>query len=205
MAPRKAAAQKADINLTLSIEDQAGRNVKLQMGDTSVTLPKKKLLRVVFNEILGHEAVEEVHRAPRVDSAHVIGRAGLITPPLGQEWSDQGGVFVGTIFDPKNGDYHLIVGPEMDSEGKWQNAVDWAKTLIVAGHNDFDLPNKREGRFLQCNGKHLFQDKWYWLGEQYAGGSDYAWAQLFESGNQDYWTKRDYEFRARAVRRVPIQ
>lgn len=203
MAQRTRAAQKkkGEITFKLDLEDQPNSNVKLQMGDTVVSLPKKKLLRVVFNEILGGEP------APPMDGAaeFVRSSSALIPPALGQYWPEQGGVYVGTIFNPEvDGiDYHLIVGPEMDGEKNWKDSLAWAKGLKVDKHNDFDLPNKREGRFLQCNGKHLFKDKWHWLSEQHAGDSGFAWAQDFEGGGQNDCSKGD-DCRARAVRRVPI-
>lgn len=202
MAARTQTAQKkkGDIIFKLDLEDQSSSNVKLQMGDTVVTLPKRKLLRVVFDEILGRES------APAHVVSDFVARSSSapVPPALGMYWPGQGGDYIGTVFNPDGADYHLIVGPEMDGEKKHKDAMDWAKGLKVDGHNDFDLPNRREGRFLQCNGKHLFKDKWHWLSEQHAGDSGCAWAQDFENGLQYYWPK-DLTFRARAVRRVPIR
>lgn len=201
MTTKKAAALKnADIDLKLTIEDQAGKNVRLQMGDVAAILPKKKLLRVIFNEILGGELSPTAHF-----SARLGGQSSLIhmPPALGEYWEGQGGDYVGTVFNPDGADYYLIVGPEYDGKDKWKALLDWAKGLNLSGHKDFDLPNRREGRFLQCNAKHLFKEEYYWLSEQSAGISDYAWAQGFAGGSQGLWRKDDAS-RARAVRRVPI-
>ncbi|MNO06940.1 hypothetical protein D3C81_2289320 [compost metagenome] len=49
-----------------------------------------------------------------------------------------------------------------------------------------------------------FKRDWYWSNTQYAGYSGYAWGQYFDDGGQNSYPKY-YEFRARAVRRIPAQ
>jgi hypothetical protein len=49
-----------------------------------------------------------------------------------------------------------------------------------------------------------FEADWYWTSTQCAGVAQSAWVQGFYGGDQDI-TRKGYELRARAVRRVPIE
>lgn len=123
---------------------------------------------------------------------------------LGHAWPGQGGVFVGTVRGQDGApDYHLIVGPEMDGEGAWKKCVAWAKKLIVEGFNDFTLPDRREMRFLVCQGEGLFKPEWYWTSTQGPDDSSYAYIQYFGYGHQN-WLRKSNRYRARAVRRINI-
>lgn len=127
----------------------------------------------------------------------------MTTPRLGDMWHGQAGHFVGSVFVPDANPYHLIVGPEMEDEADYKHGMDWAKGLSIDGHSDFDLPNRREGRFLQCQAKQLFKDKWYWLSEQHTGDRLSAWAQYFADGHQT-GIRKACKLGVRAVRRIPI-
>lgn len=59
------------------------------------------------------------------------------------------------------------------------------------------LPEFQEG------GAEAFTDTWYWTSTQYAGGVACAWYQYFSNGTQTSGHK-DYDLRARAVRRLKI-
>lgn len=126
-------------------------------------------------------------------------------PRIGQHWPAQGGHFAGIVAG-ENGapDYLLIVGPEAPEELKWQQAIDWAAQLAIDGHIDFTLPNRRDQAVAYGNCKSLFQNGWYWSGEQSAGDAGYAWCQTFDYGYQDIYRKLS-SLRARAVRRLAIQ
>jgi hypothetical protein len=65
----------------------------------------------------------------------------------------------------------------------------------------FPLQTKVEA-FI-TGGAEAFADNYYWTSTQHAGYADYAWCQFFEYGGQSYYRK-DYEHRARAVRRLAI-
>ena len=109
-----------------------------------------------------------------------------------------GEVYAGLILG-QNGeaDYHLILLPgEAES-------VTWAKAKAFAKKAGGTLPDRRELRLLWVNAKQEFQPNWYWSSEQHASYSDCAWMQLFLSGGQDF-DRKDFTFRARAVRRLPI-
>jgi len=99
--------------------------------------------------------------------------------------------------------YLLIVGPEHPDYLTWTKAGEWAAAQSVNGHTDFVLPNRREGAALFDRVQSIFKPSWYWLSEQHAGRSDYAWVQNFGSGNQDDWRKGGND-RVRAVRRSVI-
>lgn len=113
-----------------------------------------------------------------------------------------GGVFAGIVYDRGKPEV-LIVGPEFQGEGDWDTVTAWAKGLNVEGCTDFFIPLRSHGRILQANISQLFQPSLYWLGEQHASHSDYAWTQDFDHGTQYYWTK-GRKRRARAVRRLAI-
>jgi hypothetical protein len=127
-------------------------------------------------------------------------------PPVGAYWPGQGGKFRG-ICRGQSGqsDYLLIEHVDELPVGNWQSAIKAAAAIEVDGHNDFSLPNRSESALLYANAKdeHLTDD-WYWTSEQHASDPDYAWLQVFSYGFQDFYRKDDY-YRARAVRRIPIQ
>jgi hypothetical protein len=95
--------------------------------------------------------------------------------------------------------YHLVLLPEDKEGGKWQAAMDWAKS--IGG----ELPTRREQSLLYANLKEEFQESYYWSGVSHASTGDYAWCQYFLTGYQDYYDKDYYYCRARAVRRLVIE
>lgn len=95
-------------------------------------------------------------------------------------------------------DHHLILLPGEAEGATFAGAQEFAK---LAGG---DLPTRREQSLLFANCKEEFQPRWYWSGEQHATDSDYAWVQHFNHGFQHLWLKV-YGYRARAVRRIPIE
>lgn len=125
-------------------------------------------------------------------------------PRIGAEVVEMGGVFAG-VARGANGapDYYLIVGPTAPSTLEWQKAIDWAEGVEAHGFDDFTLPTRKEQALMFANLPELFEKEWYWSSEQLASLSYYAWAQIFYDGFQSYSLKV-YDFRARAVRRVPI-
>ncbi len=56
---------------------------------------------------------------------------------------------------------------------------------------------------FQAGGAEAFAEAWYWTSTQSASYCTYAWAQSFTSGLQSY-SRKDDEFRARAVRSIPL-
>ncbi|KWR88886.1 hypothetical protein RM96_18020 [Cupriavidus sp. IDO] len=66
-----------------------------------------------------------------------------------------------------------------------------------------DSPAQTAATAFQEGGAEAFEEAWYWSSTQYAGFSSHAWGQLFGDGYQ-YDNRKDFEFRARAVRRLTI-
>ena len=100
----------------------------------------------------------------------------------------------------KNGapDYHLILIGGEAIKVNFREAQDFAK------QSGGELPTRREQALLYSNLKEEFTANWYWSGELFASGSDYAWYQTFSNGSQGHDRIR-YELRARAIRRVIIE
>ena len=116
----------------------------------------------------------------------------LQLPPLAE-----GETYIGAIGDTSGEVYHLILLPGDNDDANWQTQMDWAKS--IGG----DLPNRIEQAMLWANHRDQFQKDWYWSNEQHHSESGLAWYQNFSTGYQDGYHK-DYELRARAVRRLPI-
>jgi len=94
--------------------------------------------------------------------------------------------------------YHLILLPG-DAEGLTHEAA-----LKWAADAGGELPSRREQALLYANLKSEFKETWYWSAQLHESDPDYAWYQNFSYGNQ-YSGLRNYELRARAVRRLIIQ
>jgi hypothetical protein len=123
---------------------------------------------------------------------------------IGQVKKGTGGVFAGIVRGRDGApDYYLIVGPDLGALN-WDDAKKAAAAVTVDGHKDFELPYRTEQAIMYGNVPELFEKRWYWSQEQSAGYESRAWAQYFSFGLQDWHLKCD-GFRARAVRRVPIE
>jgi hypothetical protein len=147
------------------------------------------------------EVREYIDELRRIDSL----TADLNVPAIGSEWPEQGGHFAGAMLGADGEpDYLLIVGPECDGYRTWDGAKEWVASQVVGGHHDFELPTRRESAALFERVRSLFQRSWYWTSEQHAVYAYGAWGQHFGDGDQLNWLK-DYGFRVRAVRRVPIR
>ena len=118
-------------------------------------------------------------------------------PRIGGAW--YGGIYAG-VARGEGGvpDHYLIVLDEAPERLKWQPALDWARGLGL------EIPTRRELALCYLNVRELFQNTWYWSSTQYAGYEASAWCQNFDNGNQ-YDGRKGLEFRARAVRRLPIE
>lgn len=114
-----------------------------------------------------------------------------ITTP---ELSD-GEIYAGAIINPDGSGHHIILLPGDNDDANWQAQINWA--MSIGG----DLPSRPELAHLYAQLKQEFKPEWYWSNEQHASVSDAAWVQNFDNGNQ-YGNRKDYDFRARAVRRV---
>ncbi|QLG87669.1 DUF1566 domain-containing protein [Chitinibacter bivalviorum] len=109
----------------------------------------------------------------------------------------EGESYAGIMIGDNGESYHLINTSHQLEAATWKEAMGWAKELGLA------LPNRKEARLQWVNTQSDFEEDWYWTAEEYASGSGCAWTQEFDYGGQSFSLKT-YEFRARAVRRLPI-
>ncbi|MCH4575711.1 DUF1566 domain-containing protein [Achromobacter xylosoxidans] len=124
-------------------------------------------------------------------------------PAIGQEWPEQGGIYIGSrLIDGAT--HHVIIpgGKEfdlVDVEFKdLASAV--AERGEVNGHDDWRAPDQEDMMLAYINAAGLFEkDDWYWTNTPY--GSYGAWAVYFENGDVYFWY-RSYEFRVRPVRSI---
>jgi hypothetical protein len=164
-------------------------------------------MQIVISGLDGKSLLEAFvsHLQGRIhDGKVVFFKEPCAAPKLGEYWPGQGGIYAGDIRG-RDGrpNARLIVGPEIDGELKWKKAMDAAAKIEVEGHSDFSLPYREEQALMFANVPELFKKEWYWSQEQCAGRAVCAWAQGFRYGGQD-WGHKGRDFRARAVRRVPI-
>ena len=102
------------------------------------------------------------------------------------------------VVDGKFSHWLILLPVTIDKDLKWQEAVDWAKS--VGG----ELPTRFESALLYANVRdQIDQDYWYWTATQHASAPSWAWSQYFDYGKQNYYRK-DGHRRACAVRRVPF-
>lgn len=93
--------------------------------------------------------------------------------------------------------HHVILLPG-EFEGDWNASMAWAK------ERGCDLPSRLEQSLLWASLKDQLKDKWYWSREQHASYPACAGFQSFYGGGQGDGPKGN-DYRARAVRRLPIQ
>lgn len=124
-------------------------------------------------------------------------------PAIGQEWPEQGGVFIGSrLIDGVT--HHIVIPGGMEFDlvdvefDKQASAI--ADRGEVNGHSDWRAPDQEDMMLAYINVPDLFdKDDWYWTAKPY--GSFYAWAVNFEPGSVRGWDRGD-EFRVRPVRSI---
>ena len=155
------------------------------------------------------------------------------TPAIGEYWERQGGIYVG-MGRGYNGsrDYCLILptdakaifnkrilgtyGIDVPNAGSDHDGP--ANTIALAGagselckeiialeiegHKDFYLMSRTDAQLCWANVPEQFEKEWYLTSTQYSSG--YAWDQGFRNGYTDNYIK-EFEARARACRRLPIE
>jgi hypothetical protein len=168
--------------------------VALEVAGAKVTLSAKVLAELWIDKVRG-------------DTEQAIVTELLRPPRIGAEW--EGGIYMGIVrgagdllysdrMGGYEGDYHLVDLGEAPERMGWVEALAWAK------EKGGDLPRRHEQAILFGNrGKDQFKNEWYWSNAQSEGDSSYAWSQGFVDGYQ-YDDRKDTDYRARAVRRVPI-
>lgn len=125
------------------------------------------------------------------------------TPAIGQEWPEQGGIFIGSrLIDGAL--HHLVIpgGKEFDlADVEFEQLASAINERgEVNGHSDWRAPDQEDMMLAYINVPDLFdKDDWYWTNKPY--GSGFAWAVDFEYGGVYYWSRYD-EFRGRPVRSI---
>ena len=158
-------------------------DVSIRIGDATVSIPGELAVMAYLRQML-----DEHRPQPFPFDA--------VQPPrVGAPW--EGGIYAGLTVH-ENEPMALVLLPGEKEDIGWEKAKAWA------AEQGGELPSRVDQLILFKNLKSEFKDAWYWSGEQYAGGSGYAWGQGFGDGGQGGWRKVN-GFRARAVRRLPIQ
>ena len=124
-------------------------------------------------------------------------------PAIGQEWPEQGGIYIGSrLIDGTT--HHVIIpgGKEFDLIDVEFKDLSSAVTERgeVNGHADWRAPDQEDMMLAYINVPHLFdKDDWYWTNKP--SGSCYAWAVHFGDGYVSDWCRIN-EFRVRPVRSI---
>lgn len=105
--------------------------------------------------------------------------------------------YIGAIIGADGKGNHVILLPG-DESGNWKDM------LASAKKRGGDLPDRVEQALLFRDHRDEFKRNWYWSNTPYAGDAGYAWGQYFTYGYQ-FYNYVSYNYRARAVRRVPVQ
>jgi hypothetical protein len=154
-----------------------------------------------------------------------------ITPPLGQVWPGQGGIYVATVpamlglparhliasseetklrFGPTSRD---IAGAKSHGDGiantlalladaEKHPAARWCADYRADGHSDFHLPSRFDLLMAFLQAREAFnEDGWYWSSTQFSRAS--AFVQGFAYGLSG-WDGKDDEHRVRAFRWIHL-
>lgn len=166
------------------------------LGNTQVKVAGDQAARDFIAKVIAPNS-------PPTITIKTVGRVKRLAPAIGAQW--EGGIYAG-IMRGRDGapDYYLIVGDELTGKG----GMSWNAAMALFSQSgkgeDWSLPFRKEQALCFANVPELFEQKAYWSCEPYAGGDASAWYQSFHLGTQSHWRK-DYEFRARAVRRIVIE
>jgi hypothetical protein len=153
--------------------------------ETRMPAPTLQAIEAKFSEIGAMIAALKQTSAPTTYTL----RAAQISLAPGEQYA---GLLLSDDGWPK---HHLVLLPDRAEEITWTDAVQWAK------NEGGELPSRREQALLFANLKDQFEAAWYWSSESHEKDGSSAWTQTFDFGTQ-YYTRKSYEGRARAVRRV---
>lgn len=102
------------------------------------------------------------------------------------------------VIDENGAVTHTVLLPGDADPAPWEAQMAWAKS--IGG----DLPSRTEQAIAFASMPEEFERDWYWSNQQYSSVSGCAWSQRFYNGGQ-IGTHKNFEIRARAVRRLVIQ
>ena len=152
--------------------------MELSVNGIDITVPTSTIEQIVRERLAG-------------DRVQTFTRDGL--PSIGAAY--HGGLYAGlTIFDDEP---HALVLLPGDFSGNWKAALAWAD------QEDGMLPSRFDALVFFKNLKAEFKPEWYWTSEPYASDASCAWMQGFSGGYQ-YCSHVVTNYRARAVRRIPL-
>ncbi|MBN9640394.1 MAG: DUF1566 domain-containing protein [Achromobacter sp.] len=124
-------------------------------------------------------------------------------PVIGQEWPEQGGIYIGSrlIYGAM---HHVVIPGSKEFDLVDVEFKDLASAVTergeVNGHADWRAPDQEDMMLAYINVPDLFEKgDWYWTNKPH--GSCNAWAVHFEGGYVDRWF-RGFEFRVRPVRSI---
>ena len=100
--------------------------------------------------------------------------------------------YITSIMQPDGRMRHAFLLPG-EAKKNWKDGMAWAK------EQGGDLPDRIVDAFLKTHMPEEFKQEAYWMNEQHAGSSLFAWYQSFLNGFQFTSTKDD-ELLVRAVR-----
>lgn len=129
---------------------------------------------------------------------------GHMQPPFGPtlrigDKAVDGSLYMGNVRNDDGIEYRIWDLDEAPERLNHADATKWAES------KGGSLPTRREQSVMFGNrGEGQYKPEWYWSSEQYAGVEAYACVQFFGDGYQGSGPKSD-DYRARAVRREPIQ
>lgn len=150
-------------------------SITFEIGSAQLTVPKQDLLEAYITKTLG--------------AIPLASKQGISLAP--------GETYIGSITNADGTGHHIVLLPGY-VEKSWEEAMCWAAS--IGG----DLPNRIEQAMLYANHAERFEKRAYWSNQKHATDVGFAWYQYFDYGYQTFSTQ-DYELRAVAVRRLPIQ
>ncbi|URF02827.1 DUF1566 domain-containing protein [Cupriavidus campinensis] len=160
---------------------QVVESVSVEVAGAQVTIPKETVVKAWLANVMAAAA-------PAAALPETLTLGDLRPGEL------YAGLILGNDGEPG---HHLILLPGDAEDKTWEQAKEWAGS--VGG----ELPTRREQSLLFANLGDEFESAWYWSGTPAESHSYLAWVQSFGNGVQNYYHK-NYEFRARAVRRLPL-
>lgn len=170
-------------------EDKPLRRVPLDIDGMVITVSAEDVVRLFLDRLRASTAPQVV-RVPSIR--------------IGAPWPEHGGIYAGIVRGAEGEpDHHLILAEEAHEALPWSDAMAWAKSLTIDGHNDYTLPKRKEQAVLFGQVPERFEKEWYWSCEEHSNTA-YAWCQYFDHGSQHDYYKGDF-YRARAVRRISIK
>jgi len=110
----------------------------------------------------------------------------------------------GTITDTET---NLVWQKNHAGPMSWQDAMDYASKLELAGYDDWRLPTIKElltlvdyDKYIPASAFPNIPTEWFWSSSSYAPNSVYAWAVNFSYGGV-YVDAKNRDYYVRCVRR----